>query len=944
MMRKLAQQRKGAGAGEANSSSTQPAALLAYFKSLAHSEAQADVELDMRRVRALVELASERLGAAVPGPGSGSGDRSAGAHPAPPASPDAAATALVEALVTAHYWAAHSLVALRAMRDRAGAAGGGAAAATAAGASAPVDAAAVRSELLAALGGSQLLEHLAAACLRLVAAAAPAAAAATPTGAWTPLQAAAHREALQRLPTTVSNAVLVLYEVVQEAVAVLGARGLRQLAPRLGPDPTLGPQRAAAAADKDGASANTNTSASTCANINTSASTSASASAGTSAGPAAGIAAGGAASPASPGPSARAAQRGSGGSGGGGSCEDACDDDKRNHNTDGGDCVVSAADLARLRQLVSGPSLQLLTVWVLDHVRHSIAWAAGTTAGATAVLAVAPQAGSGPGTASGAAAAAAADAPATTRLGAGLLPPELLWPLRPRPVSTLEELQTDAAVLVAAAVLVLQVTTTSSSSSSSNSSSSKDSGSALRLGVPAPHQMATGPSYSLHCALDAGLMPALELALRAKTLSPATEPAAGDPAGELLLVSLQVLLRSSGTWPALLAHGRLAEAAGLAATLMAALRRPGRLDVATLDGLDRRGCCAAALLEQLLDVMVMGAARPPAAAAGDGPQVEAAAVAEATPPGGRQGGSAGHNRSASNASSPLWFNNSGVAALGADACPRLQLADLVTAGGAPPAGSAAAAQQALLALLVAQSWMPLVMTLVARLSRLYLIPHKHIEAIKGVTGDSPYLLLRAACSGARGSGIPCDSMPLWMLCGLPMPTPGMGATVASRLMGAAERRGWQQLVALFAAAELLESDLEDMAEAAASGLQRPQVRSTAARAADRIRSNTLAAFLSGGGGAGDGAGCQPGVAGAEGCWLVPPAEVESQLQAAGVVLCGNPTCSSLDGPSSALIQPGRGKTCSRCRAVRYCCGACQLEHWVEGGHARACAEMAATRS
>ncbi|PNW73100.1 hypothetical protein CHLRE_14g618800v5 [Chlamydomonas reinhardtii] len=59
-----------------------------------------------------------------------------------------------------------------------------------------------------------------------------------------------------------------------------------------------------------------------------------------------------------------------------------------------------------------------------------------------------------------------------------------------------------------------------------------------------------------------------------------------------------------------------------------------------------------------------------------------------------------------------------------------------------------------------------------------------------------------------------------------------------------------------------------------------------------------------------------------------------------VLLCGNPDCRSLDGPS-ALIPPGGGKLCSRCKAVRYCCGACQLAHWREGGHSAACARMAA---
>eukprot|EP00198_Chlamydomonas_reinhardtii_P008253 XP_001697590.1 predicted protein [Chlamydomonas reinhardtii] len=56
---------------------------------------------------------------------------------------------------------------------------------------------------------------------------------------------------------------------------------------------------------------------------------------------------------------------------------------------------------------------------------------------------------------------------------------------------------------------------------------------------------------------------------------------------------------------------------------------------------------------------------------------------------------------------------------------------------------------------------------------------------------------------------------------------------------------------------------------------------------------------------------------------------------APAALCANPGCSSLDGPS-ALVPSGGGKTCSRCRVARYCCGLCQLQHWRKGGHATQC--------
>ncbi|KAG2447593.1 hypothetical protein HYH02_007516 [Chlamydomonas schloesseri] len=103
-------------------------------------------------------------------------------------------------------------------------------------------------------------------------------------------------------------------------------------------------------------------------------------------------------------------------------------------------------------------------------------------------------------------------------------------------------------------------------------------------------------------------------------------------------------------------------------------------------------------------------------------------------------------------------------------------------------------------------------------------------------------------------------------------------------------------------------------------------------------------------------------AAAEAAWLLPndvleqrmaaviaatPAEAEAGAGAAAgeaarkVVLCGNPACRNLEGPSAA-VPPAGGKTCSRCRRVTYCSGVCQLEHWREGGHAHKCAGRAAS--
>ena len=53
-------------------------------------------------------------------------------------------------------------------------------------------------------------------------------------------------------------------------------------------------------------------------------------------------------------------------------------------------------------------------------------------------------------------------------------------------------------------------------------------------------------------------------------------------------------------------------------------------------------------------------------------------------------------------------------------------------------------------------------------------------------------------------------------------------------------------------------------------------------------------------------------------------------------VCANTACCNMDGVS-ALLQPGgRSKTCVRCSQVTYCCGACQLADWQEGGHNSVC--------
>ncbi|PNH08348.1 hypothetical protein TSOC_005070 [Tetrabaena socialis] len=55
-------------------------------------------------------------------------------------------------------------------------------------------------------------------------------------------------------------------------------------------------------------------------------------------------------------------------------------------------------------------------------------------------------------------------------------------------------------------------------------------------------------------------------------------------------------------------------------------------------------------------------------------------------------------------------------------------------------------------------------------------------------------------------------------------------------------------------------------------------------------------------------------------------------------LCGNPSCTNFSGPAEADLPL---RKCSGCKAVRYCGASCQRQHWREGGHKEACAQLKA---
>uniref|UniRef100_A0A383VFA4 phytol kinase n=1 Tax=Tetradesmus obliquus TaxID=3088 RepID=A0A383VFA4_TETOB len=43
--------------------------------------------------------------------------------------------------------------------------------------------------------------------------------------------------------------------------------------------------------------------------------------------------------------------------------------------------------------------------------------------------------------------------------------------------------------------------------------------------------------------------------------------------------------------------------------------------------------------------------------------------------------------------------------------------------------------------------------------------------------------------------------------------------------------------------------------------------------------------------------------------------------------CNNPSCTSLAQRSELVLVGGKSCVCGRCKAARYCCKACQVDHW-----------------
>ena len=589
---------------------------------------------------------------------------------------------------------------------------------------------------------------------------------------------------------------------------------------------------------------------------------------------------------------------------------------------------------------------------------------------------------------------------------------------------------------------------------------------ATAVGGPGP-----GPDFSLRCALGGGLLPAIEALLRrlCRTAAQATagpsEAAGFMDAAQQASYTVHILLRCSGVWPAVLAHGPPQQVASLVRTMGKALaavgdtyaalqQRPQLLGAATKMVRSAGGyemgqgdffSALAALLEQasvMLDQgMVLHGLRGLDAAV-------AAAVADQY----RQARNMPVNDSSP--LDPFTLDIDWVAAV----------------GGCPSADTAAARQQRALAGWALRQWMPELLRQAesdgpAAVNRVYAVSHAQDMAIRALWPVMREHLLASGRTAAASATASCpadaaanaagwrhfllngldalgwterllaktanapptaDDMhewSWWMLLGLSLlalsevpgglevcdaaasaggckaaagssssssstvaATPGQlhagGAAGVGSTSRRQERRQQQQRMlqhlrqmsrhmeggwaaATIGSVELSLQAVWEQAEAvglhpsdsAAAGGGAALAAAPAATAVNppppayKVPERLLTGLAAGSSGIVTLWGGVPLVPGAE--------QMAALLGEAGLVLCGNPACSSLEGDSEAGLMAagaaagqqrggrgeaagggGRIKTCSRCRAVRYCCGACQLQHWTTGGHKEACAGAA----
>ncbi|KAG2429738.1 hypothetical protein HXX76_010522 [Chlamydomonas incerta] len=219
------------------------------------------------------------------------------------------------------------------------------------------------------------------------------------------------------------------------------------------------------------------------------------------------------------------------------------------------------------------------------------------------------------------------------------------------------------------------------------------------------------PSYSLRCALDAGLLSAVERCLRAPQAW--REAGSGPNSAGALLNVVNSMLRYSGVWPAVLARGPVQQAVSLIATLGAAARLLelddvglGEVSHASQPGLQcvvdtSAGIylCAylAAMLEQVVDVRALREGTHQQQRAGPGQELQQQQAAA--------GGAAAFTAPA------LHFNSVLEPLLplegwSFDKPSHCSIAWMAAAGGLPAPDSAANRQQQLLASFAVHQWLP----------------------------------------------------------------------------------------------------------------------------------------------------------------------------------------------------------------------------------------------
>ncbi|PNW81125.1 hypothetical protein CHLRE_07g343567v5 [Chlamydomonas reinhardtii] len=541
------------------------------------------------------------------------------------------------------------------------------------------------------------------------------------------------------------------------------------------------------------------------------------------------------------------------------------------------------------------------------------------------------------------------------------------------------------------------------------------------------------PSYSLRCALDAGLLSVMERCLRA--------PQAWRQSNSVskLLYVVNCVLRYSGVWPAVLARGPVQQAVSLIATLGAAARllqeKDTSLDVisrASQPGMQTTARCGAggylcaylsAMLEQVVDVRALGEG----AQQQQQREEQQAAAIDAT--------------ATAAISTPLHLNSvleqvvdSKDGSVEPSTC---SIAWMAAAGGLPAAGSTAYRQQQLLTSFAVYQWLPMLAKATEDalwsseagaegwLSQALLVGHLVMDVLwreerppaeadegagshnrrqdaawwEGVTqtgqlAKSMHNIMDVlatdahqrtdgkqqagqAAEGGKGSSTSSlgDSTAqqrqapppeLVLQCLTPLPMQQLAA-----VHGRQDMVDYLDAVAKGLRGEMMIECGSAGAGGSGMGVQGPASMeggaSHASATADRLRAKWVGAvrprypwLLSQGqaqaglhdlmvaeaaAAAAATATGEPSVAcGGGGSSGSSSRSSSGQGSSSdGPVfehkLCYNPRCCSLDGPS-VLVAPRGGKTCVRCRAATYCCGACQLVDWRER-HSGTCSGAAA---